>query len=253
MSRGFTLIELLVTIAIIAILATLSVGGINNYLKESEKTSEVHAARALMAGFHAYAADNSGRLMAGYDLNASGVVDEKGEPIKMGAAKARYAWRIAPYIDYNIDKILLVNNSKMAPKTDPMYQYLVSVFTPFGMNINFVGGNFNGSYNPDNIKAINRWGNFCVRNIVHVNSPSKLIVFASVYSTHMGRQKGCWEVDPPSLPINQLGFVDYRFNNKAIIANFDGHVELATENELKDMRRWSNLASIENNPNWKFK
>ena len=252
-SRGFTLVEILVTISIIAILVTICIGGNNNLIKSAKQTAEIHAARALMAGFHAYAADNAGKVMKGYDTNSAGVVDNTGKPIQYGSAAARYAWRIAPYIDYNIDKVLLVNNTKMAPKDDPNYTYLVSVFTPFGMNTIFVGGNFGGGYNPDNAKVQSKLGNFCVRNIAQPHKPSNLIVFASVYSTHMGRQIGCWEVDPPAMPINGLGLVDYRFTgDKAAVAYFDGHVALAKEDELRDMRKWANPAAIADKHDWKF-
>ena len=123
MSRGFTLVELLVVIAVLTILCSLTFYGYSSVIKSGQKAAEVSAARTLIAGFHAYAADNNGRILAGMEKNPKGVVDDKGKPVMSHAAR-RYAWRIAPYIDYNVDNVLLVNNKKAAPKDDPMYSYL---------------------------------------------------------------------------------------------------------------------------------
>jgi prepilin-type N-terminal cleavage/methylation domain-containing protein/prepilin-type processing-associated H-X9-DG protein len=251
-ARGISLVELLIVIAVLGILIALAFVGYEKYINSSKMTKELHAARALMAGMHSYSVDNNGKVLAGYDTKAKNVKDDTGKDITHGSAAARYAWRLAPYIGYSIDNILLVNNTKMAPKKDRMYQYLVSVYTPLGMNVYFVGGHYGGSYSPDHPRARKRFGNFVVTNILQPHKPSNLIVFTSVYSTHMGRQIGCWEVDPPNLNIGGLGKVDFRWNNKAVVAYFDGHVELNDKETLMDMRKWSNLAAQSDNPEWKF-
>jgi prepilin-type N-terminal cleavage/methylation domain-containing protein len=248
MSSGFTLVELLVVIVSISILLVIGFISYNGYLESAKKTKEIHAARALIAGFHAYAADNNGRLLEGMSANPKGVVDDKGKPVMSHAAK-RYAWRIAPYIDYNVDSILLVNNTEAAPKNDPMYSYLVTVYTTFGINAINVGGNFNGGMSPDNPRARARYGNFCVRNIMQAHNPSKLVVFATA-KMHDAPHRGAFDVS--SNGTGTTGKVDYRYNKKAIVANFAGNVELLDESELKDMRRWSNVAAMQDNPNWSF-
>ena len=43
--------------------------------------------------------------------------------------------------------------------------------------------------------------------------------------------------------------IDYRFNGKAVSACLDGHVELLGPEEMQDMRRWSNLAALADDPN----
>lgn len=247
MSRAFTLVELVVTIAIITILCSLAFYGYSNILDSGKKAAEVSAARTLMAGFHAYAADNNGRVLKGLDPNTKGIVDDKGKPVMSHAAR-RYAWRIAPYIDYNIDNVLLVNNKKAAPKDNPMYSYLVTVFTTFGMNTVFVGGKYGTALAPDHPR--NKKGNFCVTNITQAHSPSTLIVFASATMGQDSPHTGAFEVSLDGT--GTTGKVDFKYGEKAVIAHFDGHVKLLGRKELQDMRKWSNLAAIQDNPNWQF-
>ena len=233
-ARGFTLIELLVTIAIIAILASLGFAGYSNFIKSAQKSKEVHAGRALMAGFHAYAADNAGRLIKAMDTNPGKVLDDKGKVVMSHAAK-RWPWRLAPYIDYNVG-ILMVNNQHAAPADDGMYSYLVTVFTTFGMNGTYVGGKYGTPLTPENAQE-----NFCVTNIAQVIKPSKLVVFA--LGIMQGAEfRGCFDVSGPGTR-GVVGQVDYRYNGKTVAAYFDGHVELNSRDELNDMTRWSNLAS----------
>lgn len=248
MSSGFTLVEILIVIVVISILIVIGLTSYNSYIDSAGKTKEIHAARALIAGFHAHAADNNGRLLEGMASNPKGVVDDKGKPVMSHAAR-RYAWRLAPYIDYNVDSILMVNNTKAAPKEDPMYSYLVTVYTTFGMNTINVGGNFNGGMSPDNPRARARYGNFCVRNITQPHNPSKLIVFATAKMSD-APHRGAFDVS--SNGAGTTGKVDFRYGKKAIVANFAGNVELLNENEIKDMRRWSNVAAMQDNPNWSF-
>jgi prepilin-type N-terminal cleavage/methylation domain-containing protein len=240
MSRGFTLVELLVVIAILTILSCLAFYGYSNFLDSGKKAAEVSAARTLMAGFHAYAADNNGRILRGMDPSSKGVVDDKGKPVMSHAAR-RYAWRIAPYIDYNVDNVLLVNNKEAAPKDNPMYSYLVTVFTTLGMNTVYVGGKYGTAQAPDNPRNKNV---DCVTNITQVHKPSKLIVFASARMGDDAPHAGAFEV---SLDGNgTVGKVDFKYGNKAVVAHFDGHVALLGRDELSDQSRWSNKAALEN-------
>jgi prepilin-type N-terminal cleavage/methylation domain-containing protein/prepilin-type processing-associated H-X9-DG protein len=238
-SRGFTLVELLVVIAILTILSCLAFYGYSNLLDSGKKAAEVNAARTLIAGFHAYAADNNGRILRGMDPSAKDVVDDRGKPVMSHAAR-RYAWRIAPYIDYNVDNVLLVNNKEAAPKDKPMYSYLVTVFTTLGMNTVHVGGKYGTAQGPDNprIKNID-----CVTNITQVHKPSKLVVFASAKMGDDPPHKGAFEVSLDGK--GTVGKVDFKYGNKAVVAHFDGHVALLGKEELSDKSRWSNKAALE--------
>ena len=130
-SRGFTLIELLVTMAIVAILMSLAFAGYQKFIESGKKGKEVHAARVLMAGFHAFAADNAGKIIKAMEPNPGRVLDNAGKPVMSHAAR-RWPWRLTPYLDNNVD-MLMVNNKEAAPIDNAMYSYLVTVFTTFGM------------------------------------------------------------------------------------------------------------------------
>ncbi|MBX3357893.1 MAG: prepilin-type N-terminal cleavage/methylation domain-containing protein [Phycisphaeraceae bacterium] len=83
---------------------------------------------------------------------------------------------------------------------------------------------------------------------------------------------GFWEIVPPraGYPTNSTvmqwvptdnynptttnpaswGFVDPRHQNKAVVVTCDGHVEMLTLRQLRDMRRWANTAD---RPDWVFR
>jgi len=245
MKKAFTIIELLITIGIIVVLCSISFMGYFKVLESSKKTREINAAKVLIAGYHAHAADNGGRLLKVMDPDPGVILDKKGKPIMHHAGK-RWPWRLAPYIEYNTD-ILMVNNKEAAPEDSSMYSYLVTVFPTLGINGTFVGGKYGTITAPDNPRS-NR-GNFCVTTIVQPADPTKLIVFVSAKmdgATH----SGCYDVGMPDF--GALGEVEYKYDGKAVVAYFDGHVELNSIDDLKDMRRWSNLAAIQNDPNWSW-
>lgn len=224
-------------------------------LESGKKAAEINAGRTLMNAFHTYAADNSGRVIKAIDPKPGNVIDNVNKPVMSHAAR-RWPWRLAPYFDYDID-VLLVNNKEAADPNNPMFSYLVTVFPTFGMNGVFVGGKYGSGISPDNPRAIDRFGNFCVTTIIQPHSPSKLIVFASAKIQGSvpeipgeGPKTGCFDVSGPG--IGAVGEVHYKYSNKAVVGYFDGHIELNTQDELKDMRRWSNLAAIKDNPNWNW-
>jgi hypothetical protein len=61
---------------------------------------------------------------------------------------------------------------------------------------------------------------------------------------------GCYDVGMPGF--GALGEVEYKYDGEAVVAYFDGHIELNSIDDLKDMRRWSNLAAIQDDPNWSW-
>ncbi len=245
--KGFTLIELIISTSIVSILAILLFLGVNSYIDAGKRMAEINAGKTLINAIHAYAADNNGRVIKAIDPFPGRVVDNKGKPVMSHAAR-RWPWRLAPYFNYNIET-LLVNNKKAAPIDNIMHSYLVTVFTTLGMNGLFVGGKYGTGMSPDNPRVTQRLGNFCITNITQPHTPSKLIVFTS--ATMQGSpHTGSFDVTGPG--IGAVGEVDYKYQNKAVVVYFDGHIELNTKEELRDMRRWSNLASLQDNPNWNW-
>ena len=251
---AFTLIELLVVIAVITVLASLAFPVLGKARESGYRGAEIAAARKLMAGFASYVADNGGSVLPGLKNPGAGedLIDANGNKITDSGARERYAWRIAPYIGYDVDRTLLVNNAQAAPRHDPMFSYLVSALTSMGMNTTFVGGDFGASavLKADDQRTMRRLGSFYVQNMSQASQPSKLIVFASALNS-MGGEKsvGNYRVFPPRMRSGDGSRVDYRYGGKAVVACLDGHVELLGPDALQDMRRWSNLAAIADDPN----
>ncbi len=252
-AAAFTLIELLVVIAVIAVLAALAFPVFGKAKESGMRGAEIAAARKLMAGFGSYVADRGGAVMPG--LKNPGpeekLTDANGNEVSDPGARERYAWRIAPYIGYDVDGTLLVNNAQAAPPHDPMFSYLVSALTTLGMNTTFVGGDFGGSalIKAGDQRTMRRLGPFYVQNVSQSVQPSKLIVFASALNS-MGGEKsvGNYRVFPPRMRDGDGSRIDYRFDGKAVSACLDGHVELLGPEEMQDMRRWSNLAAMADDP-----
>lgn len=250
---AFTLVELLVVITVMAVLTALAFPVFGKAKESGLRGAEIAAARKLMAGFASYTADRGGSVLPGIKNPGPGeaLSDANGNPVTEPGARERYAWRIAPYIDYDVDGTLLVNNAQVAPSHDPMFSYLVSALTTLGMNTTFVGGDFGSSalIKAGDQRTLNRLGPFYLQNITQAAQPSKLIVFASALNS-MGGEKavGNYRVFPPRLRGGDGSRIDYRFNGKAVSACLDGHVELLGPDEMEDMRRWSNLAALADDP-----
>lgn len=256
---AFTLVELIVTITIIAILATVSSAAFLKFREKARMVTEVSAARNLITAYLAYPADHGGQIMAGYqsDLDAT---DLDGNPLPY-PLNARYPWRLAPFAP-RINGIMLFNGNESALNSKNS-DYLVSVMPNLGLNAVLLGGHFgSGSPLPPSPRLIEAYGKFHLTHLSEVEAPERLIVFASARS---GKGKpGYFEIRPPRLttpvwtskkfeteiPAHQHGFVDFRYNGSAVTACLAGNVQLLNEIQLRDMRRWSNQAARENDPNF---
>jgi prepilin-type N-terminal cleavage/methylation domain-containing protein len=251
--NGFTLVELLVCISIIAVLSSIVFAVTHRVKQRMASTKEIHAARKLMVAYQLYAADHNGSLLEGYrkDPNTVGM---DGNPVTF-PMNARYPWRLMPYLG-NPREELTVNGNEKAWDAKENLDYKISVMPNFGINAVLVGGHYgSGSPLPPTQRMISSFGKFFVSNAGEVDSPSNLIVFASARKDE--ESPGYFEVRPPRLtgpvweskaydpkqPGPSHGFVDFRHDGKAVIATFDGGAKLATEDELRDMRMWSNQAS----------
>ena len=128
-----------------------------------------------------------------------------------------------------------------------------------------MGGDYNGSkhapnFNPkpwsrDKTKFPNR---FWVLRPADAVEPANMIVFASSISDvdGDGKASGYFRVTPPKSPLSptwgpyrgvkdpgSMGNVSLEYSGGAMVAHLDGSVTVLEEEELRDMRRWSNQAA----------
>ncbi len=261
--RGFTLIELLVVIGIIAILAAILIPGIVSMQNKGKLAKEINAARQLMAAYAGYAAEHDNALMPGYNKHIQDVSLPSGTALS-GEMCCRYPWRLAPYLSERVEEIFLVNDNKKVTdgkKVDTFdYQYRASLNPALGINAYCVGG----------YDAGDNSGNFTtdlVKTLGGATHASNLIVFASARMKIPGQQEeevaGNFLITPPHLwrtswqPVydansasSNFGNVAMRWEGKAVCAFLDGHAALLNEQELRDMRHWSNTAADNNDSSY---
>lgn len=261
-----TIIELLVVIGIIAVLAGILTPVVSHMRKQGRMVQETSAARQVIAAYLTAANDDNGQLPAGYNMNLL-ARDDRGNELH-GPSSARYPWRIAPYLSYNL-KVLYGNVGDDRLATDreqdhDAWVYAASVAPALGMNTQLVGGDYS-SLNPENPRLAT-YGDFCVNRLGEAVKPSWLIVFASAcFEDGKTRVPGYFKVEPPSLTgrswkreykpnasAGSYGQVDFRYGDRAIAAMLDGHVELFDFEQMDDMRRWSNQAADANTEEWRL-
>jgi prepilin-type N-terminal cleavage/methylation domain-containing protein len=258
---GFSLVELLVVMFVGALLAGLVTPVLGRVRQAGEKAAETSAAKNLITAYLAATQDHEGVLLKGYDENGV-ALDTRGQNFPEGSSQAdRWPWRLAPYLNYQLEGAVLVNEraSALDPQ-NPNHSYLISASPSMGMNSYFVGGHENGQ--PAYSYTTN--GN-CVTRLSQAVKPSMLIVFSSAWGLDPSRGKnvdGYYYVTAPnSTPrwpaqwsskgsARTYGQVRMNYSGKAVTAQLDGSVSMLGYEELKDMRRWANSAAAQNNPNW---
>lgn len=257
--QGFTLVELLVAVVITAALAAVGGVGLASVKKRAALAAETNAAHQLITAYLNYAADHQNMVMPGYKADPE-ATNLDGEPLH-DPVNARYPWRLIPYVP-KIEGIMLFNGNERFME-DPQRDYLVSVQPNLGLNTVFMGGHF-GSGSPlrPSPRLIEAIGPYYVSRMPQSVRPEMQLVFASARSSTGGT--GHFEVRPPRLlgpswssaeyseerPPSEHGFVDFRWDGRAVTAMLGGNVELLGESDLRDMRRWSHQAARANNPDY---
>jgi prepilin-type N-terminal cleavage/methylation domain-containing protein/prepilin-type processing-associated H-X9-DG protein len=282
---GFTLLELLIVVAVISLLVGAVFPAIRMIRRSGELARELSTARQLMIGYQSYAYDNRSMLLPGYynpgDFGGNQSLpafDAAGTKLSGGAAY-RYPWRLAPYLDYNLDALYLDPVLKTRLKSDQGVDtnYLLSVYPSLGINATFVGGDsLNGGFLADNpnirpgdIPA--RFLNFYARRLSDVTLPPQLIVFASaridtenLTVDNAAVTEGFHKLTAPNTPTatwpqhyiedctggcesEAFGNISLRHPGQtAAIGFFDGHTGTLSysgsegaEKNIRDMRHWA--------------
>ena len=263
-ARGFTLVELLVVIAILSTLAGILLPVIGSMRGQGRQAAEVSAGRQIIAAYTAYAADNDGSLLPAYGNFPA--ADDRGNALH-NPVNARYAWRLAPYLHYDIGVLYgKIGDDRLHADRRRDYDswvYAVSVGPAFGINARFVGGDYQG-FSPEARKAVAAYGKFCVTRMSQAVQPARLIAFTTAaFEAPGGRVPGYFRVEAPSAvgrvwesayqkgrSPDAYGHVDFRYGDRAIAVMLDGHVELLDFTQMDDMRRWSNQAAELDLPNF---
>ena len=261
---AFTMLELLFTVSIVSILAVVGFASMGKLREKGEMTRELSGARNLLVAYQLYAQENNNRLMPGYK-DESGIENFEGQALH-SPISARYPWRLAPFIGKVEGTLVYNGNEKYLTASNS--DYLVSVRPNLGINATFVGGHYGNSSllrpNPRVEEKIGRW---YVSYLGEASNASNLIVFASARgpgSEEGESATGYFEVQPPKAlgnvwseeafeeesPPSSHGFVDFRWNGKAVAAMFDGSARMLNEEEMRDMRLWSDGAAEEDDPDY---
>ena len=263
---AFTLIELLVVIAIVALLMGVLLPALAKARTQARATSAAVASRSLMSAFVLYAGDHQDWVLRGYlqNFTKETVIDEFGIE-RDWLISQRWVYRLAPWYDYAFMGTTLVNGEadfyknrdEILGMPDGQFEwaYRMSVYPAFGLNINYVGGNY--AAGDDMFKRYAP-----VRRLGDAFQPTKLITFISARGparSGLGSEKGFHRVEPPPVgshfdpndPPDKFGYVDPRYNGRTLVSFLDGHTGSASPEELLDRRLWSDKAARLDDPNWK--
>ncbi len=271
--NAFTLVELLVVVAIIALLLGILLPSLNMARNLARQTKAMSACKQLMLGYTMYHGDFSNHVLFGYP---PGYVE--GRPLSVSVPSGhtfsaatdhampiiRYPARIASY-EQHAWEILY---DHVAPPDRPTSSdsqsdawsklYKLSVFPSFGINGTYIGGStWQHGFNGD---RLNRNRHVVFREN-EVERPASLIVFGESIQRGGGddtttdgyhllmppvTDERKWHSDCDGIERDASGLMGIpqgRFNDKAVTAFFDGHVQTMTSKQLDNMTLWMNGAT----------
>jgi prepilin-type processing-associated H-X9-DG protein len=272
LSFAFTLVELLVVVGIIAMLIGLLMPVLGQARRQAKMLVEESAARQLSMAYTMYAGENRGWLIPAFYGDTSvqfASIDNTGRPLGDQDSR-RWPWRLMPYCKFGLRGTILVNDMDMQLGGNPtqlLWSYGVSLNPSFGLNYQGLGGEVPKGW------TLTPGTSWCVRRSNQVTHPTERIVFVGArgpgfipgvpsegYFRVVSPLGDPSEVDSPAWstaaynPLTdpgQYGYVSPRWTgNRSVVAMYDGHVELLTLDQLRDMRYWSEQAAQTGNANW---
>ena len=271
--HAFTLVEILAAIAVIGILSGLLVAGVGTARQAAETSAATSSARSLIQAYLMTPLENGGKLAMGYGNAGETLYPRESPPLSPNREEAkRYPWRIAPFLDDGVEVLYAGRHHVYYEGVASKSAYMASLYPSFGINSIFVGGHYDGRKHspgyapgPRSRDRSTYPHDFWVLRPGDARSPSRLIVFASSIGSSPADypdKVGFYRVLPPDSPLTaawgsynpdipaSLGHVSLEYGGKAIVAHLDGSVGTATEEDLRDMRRWSNQAALFDDPDF---
>lgn len=213
-SRGLTLIELLVVITIIIAIAALSISGTVRMREQAHKVNSVRNISKLQVANTSYAADHNGNYVPLY------ANDDQGKRIGFWYQNQDYiANLIGDVLDANGERARSVPPSSLDPKVHRAKKgFHHSIAASYGMNDNGIAG----VHGPNAAPA---------HNLGRVSNPSESMAFATAtdYRISYGSRFKWKGVDSKTSD----GALAYRYNDKALIVYFDGHVDEVSQSEMR--------------------
>lgn len=253
------MVEILLAISVIAILAGIGGGLYSGAVHQAALMRETTAAKVLLTAYTAAAADNNGRYLPGYDRTAGRIVLPDNTAIE-GPAAERYPYRLAPYFNYRMKGVILVNEN--AKEIDASSSYLISCYPAFAINNLFVGGDVaaDGTLTfPDECLTRQAQGGGSLLAFATAagggrdgSEAASTNIHGYCILTPPNERTAMWSSAAWSRNAEpaDYGHLDARHSGKALCAFLDGSVRLLSVGELRDMRLWSRNAAAQNAPNY---
>jgi prepilin-type N-terminal cleavage/methylation domain-containing protein len=213
-SRGFTLVELLVVITIIAAMAALAISVTVRMRDQAHKVNSARNVSQLQVANASYAADHNGNYVPIY------AYDDQGKRIGFWYQNQDYLGNlIGDILDANGERAKNIPSSSLDPKVVRAKKgFHHSIAASYGMNDNGIAGVHGPNVAP-------------AHNLNRISNPSEAMAFATAtdYRISYGSRFKWKGVDGKTSD----GALAYRYNDKALIVYFDGHVSEVSQEDLR--------------------
>lgn len=215
---GFTLVELLVVIAIVAVLVAIGVGSILKFRGAANKTVTMGNVRQLQLANISYASDHNGNYVAVYSFDGDGVLNSH--------------WKVNPEYLALLHGHDVVYQANGKVNVNPPQEFLDQVVVK---SKGLYWSSISASYGLNELQG-GTWGQKGKSNglkMSQVNNPARTFAFATA-TDWIAKYNGStlW----PSNPVkgyDSAGMIAYRYDNKAVIVYFDGHVALMSPADIR--------------------